>query len=112
TLLAAWAAWGEACLDRLDGMFAFFLWDEAAQTGFAARDRLGVKPFAYRMEDDGAFAFASEARALGGKEPDVDAIVEYLVAPCFSGVARSPFAGVRYLAPGHVLRVDARGVIT
>ncbi len=43
-LLAAWAQWGEAALDRLVGMFAFVLWDQEAQIVFAARDHFGVKP--------------------------------------------------------------------
>lgn len=112
TVLAAFAERGEACLHDLDGMFAFFVWDEEKQEGFAARDRLGVKPFAYTISDDGAVRFASEARALVGQRPsaDLEAIVEYLVAPAFSGVARSPFAGVRYLPPGHLLRVRRDGV--
>ncbi|HEX4382934.1 MAG TPA: asparagine synthase-related protein, partial [Myxococcales bacterium] len=96
----------------LDGMFAFFLWDEARQTGFAVRDRLGVKPLAY-LQDGAELSFASEARALlEGRsiKPDVEAIVEYLVAPAFSGVSRSPFRGVRYLPPGHLLRIDRSGL--
>jgi asparagine synthase (glutamine-hydrolysing) len=115
TLLAAWTEWGEACLERLDGMFSFFIWDDVLQAGFAARDRLGVKPFAYL--ETPCFAFASEAKALlavHGCRPraDVEAIVEYLVAAPFSGVARSPFAGVQYLPPGYVLRVDRGGLST
>jgi asparagine synthase (glutamine-hydrolysing) len=112
TVLAAYRAWGEACVDRLDGMFAFFVWDAETEGGFAARDRLGIKPFAYTLAD--GFAFASEAQALapvlGSARGDREAIIEYLVAAAFSGVARSPFAGVRYLAPGHVLRVSRDGV--
>ena len=111
TVLAAWCAWGEACVGRLDGMFAFFIWDDLEQRGFAARDRLGVKPFAYG-ERDGMFAFASEAHALrpvlGRPRADVAAIVEYLVAPAFS--IASPFEDVHYLPPGHVLRVDREGL--
>jgi len=112
TVLAAWRAWGEACVEHLDGMFAFFVWDAETQTGFAARDRLGVKPLAYTLA--GGFAFASEAQALlpvlGAARGDRAAIIEYLVAAAFSGVARSPLAGVRYLLPGHVLRVSRAGV--
>jgi asparagine synthase (glutamine-hydrolysing) len=111
TVLAAWMRWGESCVPRLDGMFAFFIWDEQQQCGFAVRDRLGVKPLAY-LQDGPEFSFASEARALlDGRniKPDVEAIVEYLVAPAFSGVSRSPFRGVRYLPPGYVLRIDRSG---
>ena len=109
TVLAAWQAWGEACVPRLDGMFAFAIWDARDHVLHAARDRLGVKPLAYAELPGGGLAFASEAQALlpalGGARADPEAIVEYLVAPAFSGVARSPFAGVRYLPPAHVLRV-------
>ncbi len=114
TLLAAWSAWGEESLLALDGMFAFFIWDEQQRVGFAARDRLGVKPFAYLHERE-EFRFASEARALltdRTAHADDEAIIENLVAPAFSGVSRSPFRDVRYLAPGAVLRIDARGVRT
>jgi asparagine synthase (glutamine-hydrolysing) len=113
TVLAAVRRWGEACLEHLDGMFAFFVWDIETQTGFAARDRLGVKPLAYTT--DGGFAFASEAQALLAlvrPRADAEAIIEQLVAPAFSGVARSPFAGIRYLQPGHVLRVSREGIAT
>jgi asparagine synthase (glutamine-hydrolysing) len=113
-VLHLWEEIGPACVERLDGMFALFIWDELAKTGFAARDRLGVKPFAY-LDDDG-FAFASEAQALlpvlGRPRANLEAIVEYLVAPAFSGVASSPFERIRYLQPGHVLRVDRDGVTT
>jgi asparagine synthase (glutamine-hydrolysing) len=111
TVLAAFARWGPACAERLEGMFAFFVWDEQRQRGFAVRDRLGVKPFAFSV-DGGELRFASEAKALVGHAPAVDAqaVVEYLVAPAFSGVERSPFAGVRYLPPGHWLSFDRDGL--
>ncbi|MDR3639983.1 MAG: asparagine synthase (glutamine-hydrolyzing) [Humidesulfovibrio sp.] len=62
-LLNGWLAWGEACLDRFEGMFAFALWDRASRTLFAARDRYGEKPFFYTLQN-GVFAFASELTAL------------------------------------------------
>src|SRR5437016_4172476 len=46
-LLSAWAEWGEGCLSRLNGMFAFALWDERARTLFLVRDRVGIKPLYY-----------------------------------------------------------------
>lgn len=115
TVLAAWQRWGESCIDRLDGMFAFFVWDEARQVGIAARDPLGVKPLWLRRDGAGGLAFASEAKALLGLGPGpvrarLDAVVECLVAPAFSGVDRSPFEGIEALPPGHLLRVDAEGI--
>src|SRR6266550_6519090 len=68
-LLAAWAEWGENCLPRLNGMFAFALWDERERTLFLVRDRVGIKPLYYSHLNNGsgrdvrapsALAFASE----------------------------------------------------
>ncbi|HEY5075687.1 MAG TPA: hypothetical protein VII34_13410, partial [Pyrinomonadaceae bacterium] len=69
-LLAAWAEWGEDCLPRLNGMFAFALWDERERTLFLVRDRVGIKPLYYATEgrqDAGApnsFVFASEIKSI------------------------------------------------
>jgi asparagine synthase (glutamine-hydrolysing) len=113
-LLAALVTWGAAALLRLDGMFAFFLWDAERHEGWGARDRLGVKPFVY-ASGDGELTFASEAKALvavasAAPRANGDAILEYLVAPCFSGVAAPMFAGLENLPPGHLLRVRRDGV--
>jgi len=110
-VLAAYVTWGEAALARLNGMFAFFVWDAERERGFAARDRLGVKPFAYTFSD-GELAFASEAKALVGPRPraHAESILEYLSAPCFSGVEHSMFDGIDYLQPGSLLRVSRDGL--
>jgi asparagine synthase (glutamine-hydrolysing) len=63
-LLAAYCQWGEGCLERLRGMFAFAIWDEVERRLFAARDRLGIKPFHYWTDGRGRLAFASELKAL------------------------------------------------
>ena len=62
-LLAAYRAWGLACLDRLRGMFAFALWDAEARRLLLARDRIGKKPLYYHLDADG-LAFASEPKAF------------------------------------------------
>jgi asparagine synthase (glutamine-hydrolysing) len=70
-LLAAYREWGPECLTRLRGMFAFAVWDERDRRLFAARDRLGIKPFHYWVNNDGTeFAFASELKALLDFVPD------------------------------------------
>jgi asparagine synthase (glutamine-hydrolysing) len=69
-LLAAYKLWGSKCLDRLRGMFAFAIWDERTKTLFAARDRLGIKPFHYCIDKNNRFAFASEIKALLGFHPE------------------------------------------
>jgi asparagine synthase (glutamine-hydrolysing) len=63
-IVYAWEAWGEACVERFRGMFAFGLWDRPRQTLFLARDRLGVKPLYYASLPDGHFVFSSELKAL------------------------------------------------
>ena len=63
-IVHAWRAWGEDCLQRLRGMFAFALWDGNQQTLFLARDRMGVKPLHYGWLDDGSFIFGSELKVL------------------------------------------------
>ena len=62
-ILAAYDAFGTACLDRFDGMFAFAIWDQQAQKLFAARDRFGEKPFFF-FYDEEQFLFASEIKSL------------------------------------------------
>jgi asparagine synthase (glutamine-hydrolysing) len=113
-VLAAYLRWGDACVERLSGMFAFFVWDHERRRGFAARDRLGVKPLFFAQEE-GAFVFASEAHAIARTRgtlvrPNVDAIVDVMTAPCFSGVDRAMFEGVTPLLPGHLAVIDRDGV--
>ena len=63
-LLAAYRQWGEGCLERLRGMFAFAIWDEKDHCLFAARDRFGIKPFHYWTDGNSKLAFASEIKPL------------------------------------------------
>ncbi len=77
-LVAAYAEWGTECLQRFDGMFAFAIWDEQEKTVFAARDRLGEKPF-YFFYDDEQLAFGSEMKTLWrfGLEKEVNTSMLY-----------------------------------
>jgi asparagine synthase (glutamine-hydrolysing) len=63
-IVHAWEEWGEACVQRLRGMFAFAIWDRNKQTFFVARDRLGIKPLHYAFLPDGSFIFGSELKSL------------------------------------------------
>jgi len=97
---------GERCLDRLNGMFAFAIWDQRQGRLFAARDRLGIKPF-YWHAWEGGIAFASEPKALfaGGilqPEPDPQGLEQYLAFQFCLG-DRTMFRGVRKLEPAHFL---------
>ena len=104
-ILAAYAQWGPASLDLLNGMFAFAIWDSRERELFLARDHLGVKP-AYFVEKGGAFYFASEAKALfaAGISPSFDeATAPELVRFGFVAGEQTPFKGVKRLLPGHYL---------
>ena len=75
-ILKAWHAWGEDCVERLHGMFAFALWDLGRRVLFLARDRFGVKPL-YWTRDASRFRFASSSQALlaaGGVDTAIDPI--------------------------------------
>jgi asparagine synthase (glutamine-hydrolysing) len=63
-IVHAWEAWGEDCVQRFRGMFAFAIWDANRETLFLARDRMGVKPLYYAMLGDGMLIFGSELKAL------------------------------------------------
>ena len=107
-LLLAYRQWGAECLARLNGIFAFALWDARSREMLVARDGVGVKPL-YYSEDAGTFAFASEIKALlcfpwieRGLDPNALAnYLRYLWCPG-SG---TPFRRVRKLGPGEALVV-------
>ncbi|MDR3299072.1 MAG: amidotransferase 1, exosortase A system-associated [Candidatus Accumulibacter sp.] len=63
-IVHAWESWGEECVKRFRGMFAFALWDRNQQIFFLARDRFGVKPLHYSLLDDGTLVFGSELKAV------------------------------------------------
>ena len=67
-LLAAYILWGKSCLQKLNGMFAFAIWDSKEKKLFAARDRFGVKPFYYSEKTEG-FYYASEIKAIRRVKP-------------------------------------------
>ena len=104
-ILEAWDRWGEGCLDRLRGMFAFALWDAREGRLFCARDRFGIKPFYYAVVGDVLY-FASEVKALVPFLPEVatdpDALKDYLTFQFVLG-EKTLFRGVRQLEPGHSL---------
>ncbi|HEV2219561.1 MAG TPA: XrtA/PEP-CTERM system amidotransferase, partial [Casimicrobiaceae bacterium] len=108
-IVHAWEAWGEDCVTRLRGMFAFALWDRNRETLFLARDRLGVKPLHYALLPDGTLLFGSELKSLlahGGLRRDIDpsAIEEYF-ALGYVAEPRTIFRGARKLPPAHTLTI-------
>jgi asparagine synthase (glutamine-hydrolysing) len=107
-ILAAYAEYGTSCVQRLNGMFAFAIWDRVDRTLFLARDRVGKKPLYYRFDEDG-IAFASEPKAFLAEpgfssRPDLSAIDWYLSYQ-YVPVPMSALAGVRRLEPAHYLVV-------
>ncbi|TDA66943.1 MAG: asparagine synthase (glutamine-hydrolyzing) [Clostridia bacterium] len=113
-LLTAYMEWGPAAVERLNGIFAFAVWEESGQRLFLARDPLGVKPLFY-FHRGNSFLFASEIKALlahPAVKPEIGA--EGLAEVFGLGPARTPgggvFRGVAELKPGHYLVVERRGV--
>jgi asparagine synthase (glutamine-hydrolysing) len=112
-LLQGYAEWGEAVLDRLNGMYGFAIWDVRSRTLLVGRDRLGIKPI-YYIDDGRRIAFASEAKALlelPGVEREIEpaALASYLELG-YVPAPLSMFKGIRKLPIGGLLRVDASGV--
>ena len=114
-LLTAYMAWGEEVPARLEGIYAFVIWDGVRNQFFACRDRFGVKPFFYALADDGALVFGSELKALfqyPGLTPRVDAAGWCEVLGI--GPARTSgcgvFSGVKELEPAHSMTISRGGV--
>lgn len=104
-ILAAYQRWGTDCLQRLNGMFAFAIFDKAARTLFLARDRFGVKPLFTAMLADGSIAFASELKGLLAhpllrREADPLAVEDFM-AWGYVPDHRSMLKGVEKLPAGH-----------
>lgn len=106
-ILHGWRQWGEDCVQRFDGMFAFALFDRRTQALWLVRDRLGVKPLHYMALADGSIAFASElkgllANPLVRRQADVTAVEDYLALGYVPDDA-CLIAGVKKLGAGEAL---------
>lgn len=112
-LLASFAQWGRGCLSRLNGMFAFGIWDREERTLTLARDHVGIKPLYYadipaNAENPGAFVFASEIKAVLasgfiGASLNPEALHQFLTF-LWSPDPNTLFAGIKTLPAGHVLQ--------
>jgi asparagine synthase (glutamine-hydrolysing) len=113
-VLAAYRRWGARCVERFHGMFAFAIWDRTQRRLFAARDRMGVKPFYYHV-DNKRFLFASRPRAILALAPqlsraiDLQALRYYLEAG-YVPAPWSVYSAVRKLPPAHWLQLDDGGL--
>jgi asparagine synthase (glutamine-hydrolysing) len=112
-IVHAWESWGERCVDRFRGMFAFAIFDRANETLFLARDRLGVKPLFYSLLPNGLFVFGSELKAVlahGGIDRAIDAFaVEEYFGLGYVPDPRSIFKSVAKLPAAHSMKL-VRGV--
>jgi asparagine synthase (glutamine-hydrolysing) len=106
-IVHAWEEWGEACVERFRGMFAFAIWDRNHRTLFLARDRLGIKPLHYALLDNGYLLFGSELKSLrahGGIPGTTDPrSVEDYFALGYVPEPRTIYKDVFKLQPGHTL---------
>lgn len=115
-ILAAYKIWGEDCLQRFNGMFAFAIYDGGAGGGnaslFFARDRAGEKPF-YYSKTPSAFHFASELKAMDHSSEIELSSLNFYLALGYVPADRCLFQGVRKLPPAHCGRMDLKsGVLT
>lgn len=111
-IVNAYAEYGVDCVHKLNGMFAFAIWDTRERYLFLARDRLGVKPLYYHNGPD-AFVFASEIKSILAcdrvtAEVDTASVWEYFVYRGITG-ENTLFSGIRSLKPGHWLRISEQG---
>ena len=113
-VLKAFAVFGSDCVNQFNGIFAFAIWDEKKRRLFFARDRIGVKPFFYTI-DNGRFVFSSEIKGIlaqTDRQPEIDAqgVMEIMLI----GPGRTPgygvFKGVEELKPAHCGFYDEDGL--
>jgi asparagine synthase (glutamine-hydrolysing) len=113
-ILEAYARWGTDCVTRFQGMFALAIWDRSERVLFAARDRMGVKPFYYHHQA-GQFSFASRPGALRQMCPGIAEIIDEQALRLYieSGYIPAPYfitKDIRKLPPAYYLIVDEKGM--
>lgn len=109
-LLTAWQEWHIHCLRRLEGMFAFVIYDQAKKTLTCVRDGFGIKPFFYEQRKD-KFLFASEQKALLSLRDEAPTVnlqrsYDYLVHNDYDSNSETFISGINHLMPGHWLEVN------
>ncbi len=114
TIIHLYEQYGRDCVKYLRGMFAFAIWDRNKKNFFAARDRLGIKPFYYRY-DGKSLLFGSEIKAILAypgvrAELNMGVLSEYLAFGYLAG-SLTMFAGIHKLPPAHTLEIDFAGKV-
>lgn len=112
-ILAAYLAWGEACVNRFNGMWAFALYNKKTGRLFCSRDRFGVKPFLYHFRN-GEFVFSSEAKVILAFKPELrrpawNSISRYLRETTGAQAAETWFEDIFRLPPAHNLCINPDG---
>ena len=112
-ILKAYHRWQEACVEKLDGIFAFAVWDRQRGSLFLARDRLGIKPLYYARTAN-CFRFASNPQALlatGEINTEIDAIAlhRHLSLHAVIPAPRTLLRGIRKLEPAHTMSIERNG---
>ena len=114
TILHLYEDYGPECLEHLNGMYAFAIWDRRRRELFIARDRLGIKPLFYAVQPGGRLIFGSEIKSLLqtdiSREPDYLGLHDYL-SLFYVPTPRSAFKEIHKLPPGHWLRCRADGTV-
>lgn len=113
-ILAAYRQWGEACVERLNGMFALALWDVPNRTLFLARDRFGEKPIHYVYRQDKLFAFGSEMKTLwaadlAGRDVHAETLARFQHYGQLDVGDQTFYDGILRLPQAHTLKVSAPG---
>lgn len=116
TLVHSYEEWGTKCLDHLNGMFAFAIWDDEKEHLWIARDHFGIKPL-YYFRNDRFFVFASEIKPLltlpgVGSTPNIRIVHDYIASGKVDHTEDTFFDGIRQLRPAHQLLISLDGRIT
>lgn len=113
-ILKSFVVYGKSCVEKLNGIFAFAIWNKASKSLFVARDHVGVKPLYYYNDSD-TFVFASEVKSLfesGHVKPgcSLESVEEYFLYRCVAG-EKSLFQDVNVLLPGHYMSIQHGKVV-
>lgn len=113
-LLQSFIVWGEKCLQKLNGMFAFAIWDTTSRSLFCARDRVGIKPFYYTKKDR-KFCFSSEIKSTMllsnvRSSPNIDVIGKYLLQGLYGYEDKTFFENIFLLEPSHYMWVKENSI--
>lgn len=115
-ILYAYSAWGEGCLNRLNGMFALCIWNSGRQELFLARDRFGIKPLYISELPDGTVLFASEIKALlrypNIKKQLYPNAIDNLLTYGFNIAPHTFFDGIKQVLPAHCIKINPHGIKT